>query len=152
MVFVPAKLKQIFASIGLLAACLISLSAFYFSLIQVDRPFSGFLVGPNLVVSSGQRPSWLGPQGDVRPLDRVLAINGHPIHNVTDFHSHLANIPIHSITAYTLERDNQKLLKAINAAYDELTPEPEDQELLEHMRSEQRCLAEEEPWELIKSD
>ena len=49
-------------------------------------------------------------------------------------------------------RDNQKLLKAINAAYDELTSEPEDQELLDYMRSEQRPLVKEEPWELTKSD
>ena len=51
-----------------------------------------------------------------------------------------------AIKEFIQRYENQKLLEAINAAYDESAPEPEEQQLLEHMRSEQRRLVEEEPW------
>lgn len=42
----------------------------------VDRPFAGFLVYPNGLVSPLTMPGWGGPAAGVRYLDRILAVDG----------------------------------------------------------------------------
>lgn len=107
--FQPIKINKTFWVV-LLIICSLSAGAFSFykAVRKVGKPFQSFFVGANLMVSVGQRASWPGVLAGLKPLDKILEINGRPLTNIEEFRNIVGSARIGEVLRYTIDRGGEK--------------------------------------------
>src|SRR5215470_3588287 len=100
--------RGLFVAIGLLAFALVSANLAA-CLHWIDKPFPGFFLHENLTVAPYFLPGWTGGAAGLKSLDRVVAIDGRPLHQRADLYDLVPNSPTHSEFHYRIIRDAQTL-------------------------------------------
>jgi len=70
----------------------------------VNHPFPGFFVYGNLTVSPDFLPGWTGREEGLRFLDRVVALDGAPVHNPGTIYEKVRSMAPETDFHYTVER------------------------------------------------
>ena len=109
ILFQPIRINKTFLVVLLIISAL-GTAAFtmYKAVRRVGQPFQGFFIGANLMVSVGQRASWPGVEGGLKPLDKVLKVNAIPIANADHFRNLIKGFKKDQEVSYTIERAGQK--------------------------------------------
>jgi len=100
--------RGLFSVLGFFAFALVSANL-VFSLDWIDRRFPGFFVHENLTVAPYFLPGWTGGAAGLKSLDRVVAINGRPLHERGELYDLVRNSPTQSRFHYRIVR-NLKML------------------------------------------
>lgn len=85
------------------AVLAIGVVCFANALIQLERPFAGFVVGPHGVVGFRDRAGWTGPRSGLRPGDRVLSVDGVTVGQNRTLAAVVGAKPIGSSFTYRME-------------------------------------------------
>jgi len=96
--------RGLFAVLGFFAFALVSANL-VFSLHWIDRRFPGFFVHENLTVAPYFLPGWTGGAAGLKSLDRVVAINGRPLHERGELYDLVRNSPTQSRFHYRIVRN-----------------------------------------------
>src|ERR1700756_432634 len=100
--------RGLFAVLGFFAFALVSANL-VFSLDWIDRRFPGFFVHENLTVAPYFLPGWTGGAAGLKSLDRVVAINGRPLHERGELYDLVRNSPTQSRFHYRIVRNLEML-------------------------------------------
>jgi len=79
----------------------------------IHRPFPGFFVYENLVVGPYFLPQWSADAAGLRPLDRVLEVENHPLAKRSELYDLVRKFPAGSVLRYQILRDRKYLSLAI---------------------------------------
>lgn len=88
-------------AIGLLLFTVLSL---VISLPEIGRPFAGFKVYPGMATAWQMPMDWTGPRAGLRPMDRILKVDGQPVEISESLVRHVAAEPAATLHSYEIER------------------------------------------------
>jgi signal transduction histidine kinase len=71
--------RHLLLAISALLALALTCSTIFSSIQWIHKSFPGFFVHENLTVGPYFLPQWSGPLAGLKPLDRVVAVNGQPL-------------------------------------------------------------------------
>lgn len=106
--------RGLLAIISLFALALIA-GTLVTSFQWINRPFPGFFVHENLIVGPYFLPGWSGGKAGLKPLDRIVAVEGRPVRQRGDLYDLVNNFSTHSKLHYEVVRDGRRLKLTIPA-------------------------------------
>lgn len=77
-------------------------------LVHLDRPFPGFTLLDDLTLESQLPASWSGARAGLRPMDRILSVDGRPLTSSEELESLVAILPVGTPVTYQIERVDWK--------------------------------------------
>ncbi len=89
-----------FCTALVILSALLAIGVLLAALTWLDRPFPGFLVEPNLIVSALRLEGWTG--GQVASVEQVVAANGQPLSSPADLWRILAENPVGTPITYEI--------------------------------------------------
>jgi signal transduction histidine kinase len=104
--------QLLLATMGIVALLLVG-GTLFASLQWIARPFPGFFLHENLTVGPYFLPSWSAELAGVRPLDRVLAVDGQSLKQRGELYNRVKSAPSGSIFRYRVLRDSRILELAV---------------------------------------
>ena len=97
LAFVAAALLALYAAVMLSSA-----------VSWIERPFPGFTLLRGQKVDFQLPESWSGAREGLRPMDRVLAVNGQPLASSADLYAQVQAVPVGTPLTYTVSRSSWK--------------------------------------------
>lgn len=101
MITVSRRFSLAALALGLLIFAVASLAI---SLPEIGRPFAGFKVLPGMVATWQMPTDWAGPRAGLRPMDRILSVDGRPVDASETLVRHVAAQPAGTLHSYEVER------------------------------------------------
>jgi serine phosphatase RsbU (regulator of sigma subunit) len=105
--------KGIFCLILIVISFLVSFVTVLTTAGQIGQPFAGFRVEPTLTVSAVNEAYWPGPKAGILTYDRIMAMNGKPVHSPAEFRAVLKSTPVGEPITYSLLAKDGKTAKEI---------------------------------------
>ncbi|MGB7948894.1 MAG: histidine kinase dimerization/phospho-acceptor domain-containing protein, partial [Candidatus Binatia bacterium] len=104
----PWRRRLLLATLGLIAVISVT-GTLVASLRWISRPFPGFFLHENLTVGPYSLPGWSGGLAGVRPLDRVVTVDGQVLEQRGKLYDRVKRAPSGSLFRYRIIRDSQVL-------------------------------------------
>lgn len=87
----------------LIAFCLVVSAVSFFAAVgMIGQNFAGFRYEPTLTVSAVNEGYWSGPKAGIQTYDRIMAVNGVPIHSPMQFETLIRQTPVGTELEYLL--------------------------------------------------
>ncbi|MNX17444.1 Alkaline phosphatase synthesis sensor protein PhoR [compost metagenome] len=77
-------------------------------LAHLDRPFPGFTLLDDLTLESQLPADWSGARAGLRPMDRILSVDGRPLTSSSELDRLVAALPVGTSVIYQIERVDWK--------------------------------------------
>ena len=74
---------------------------------RVGKPFPGFALYGTMTIDQLNQPYWTGIRAGLRPGDRILAMEGEPMHSIEDLLARVREVREGSRVRYTVSRGGQ---------------------------------------------
>jgi len=91
----------------LIVAVCTSIYSFYVAKGFLDKPFPGFILYNNLVVSEVTRGGWTGVGSGIKSFDIIKTVQDHPIQSAQDLYGLIRNLPVGTDVSYKVLRNNE---------------------------------------------
>jgi signal transduction histidine kinase len=103
----PDRRYRLGLTVLLAVVGIVTVTCVHASLIWIDRPFNGFLLGRNRIVAPIAQPHWSGPRAGVPYWAQLVAIDGEPVDDVATVLSRAAEAGEGQSLRYTFRQDGR---------------------------------------------